>query len=138
MAVDTRLRVGVRFEKVKSSERAALDRFVFALMKKKAAARARPGGGHERRVAPRVEIAESEDLSAELLPTRPLGALSRSATPAREPPKRFKVRDISTTGCSFVCPAGEGPRPGTLIGMRLRGAGIDVELQVKVIHAREG
>lgn len=130
----TRLRVGVRFERMNSGERVALDRYVFALMKRKAAAR-NSSSGPERRVTPRVEIAEAEDLSAVLLPARRLGALARSsAAEATEPPTRFKIAEISTTGCSFSCVEEQAPQRKQVINLRLEGEGISVELAAKVIN----
>jgi hypothetical protein len=131
------LRIGVRFERMSSGERVALDRYVFAMMKRKASAR-NLSGGPERRVAPRVEIAEAEDLTAVLLPSRPLGALARStAEEAAKPPTRFKISDISTTGCSFSCVEQDAPGRKQVLNLRLEGEGISVELAAKVINTRK-
>ena len=133
----SRLRVGVRFERMSSGERVALDRYVFAMMTRKAAAR-NLSGGPERRVAPRVEIAEAEDLTAVLLPSRPLGALARStAVEPAEPPKQFKISDISTTGCSFSCVEQDAPARKQVLNLRLEGEGISLELAAKVINTRK-
>jgi c-di-GMP-binding flagellar brake protein YcgR len=123
------VRVGVRFEKVSSAAQSELDRFVFALMNRKAKARTPQ---HERRLAPRVDIVQ-EKIVVELLPEQVRGALSGAKKPE---PRRFKMYDISTTGCSFVCAAMDAFRPRQMIRLRLVGEGLDVQLQAKVIHAR--
>jgi hypothetical protein len=129
-----KVRVGVRFERMNSGARVALDRYVFALMKRKAAAR-NLSSGPERRVTPRVEITEAEDLSAVLLPSRPLGALARAtAAEATEPPTRFKIAEISTTGCSFSCVEEQAPQRKQVLNLRIEGEGISVELAAKVIN----
>jgi c-di-GMP-binding flagellar brake protein YcgR len=127
---NTAIRVGVRFEKVSSAARAGLDRFVFALMKRKANARAPQ---HERRLAPRVEIV-NEKLYAELLPDQLRGALLGTNKSKDNP--RFRMYDISTTGCSFLCVESGRFKPRQMIRLRLVGEGLDVEVQAKVIHAR--
>ena len=122
-------RVGVRFEKVSSSARAALDRFVFALMKRKARARTEQD---ERRMAPRVEIV-NEKLYVEVIPDRLIGALAGRGK--REENPRYRMFDISTTGCAFICQRkGRFKRP-QMLRVRLVGEGLDLELQAKVVHA---
>lgn len=123
------LRVGVRFEKVSTSARAELDRFVFAMMKRKASALAPQ---HERRMAPRVEIV-NERLFVEVIPDRLIGALAGGKRDEQNP--RYKVHDISTTGCSFLCDE-RRYRRRQMIRLRLVGEGLDLELQAQVVHAR--
>lgn len=121
------IRVGVRFEKVSSAVQTELDRLVFALINRKARAR---GPQDERRLAPRVEVV-SERFAVELLPDLLRGALSGGRSAATQ---RFKMFDLSTTGCSFFCEPGQ-LQPRQLLRLRLVGQGLDVELQARVIHA---
>jgi c-di-GMP-binding flagellar brake protein YcgR len=132
----TVIRVGVRFEKVPSAARAQLDRYVFAQIQKRARAR-RPldeTPGAERRLAPRVDIPESEQLVVLLLPSVPIGALA--ARQAQPPPPSFRIHDISTTGLCFVASDPAVAQPKQLIRLRLKGKDLDVELQAKVIYVR--
>jgi len=143
--VTTLVRAGVRFDKVPRPVQSELDRFVFAAMARKARAKAAVPGA-ERRLAPRVEMGQRENLHAEILPDRPLGALSGRTADGAPPlypgaPRqgredrraRFKVFDISTTGCSFYCALTTCQR-GQLMRLRLVGEGLDVELAAKVVH----
>jgi len=123
------VRVGVRFEKVSSAVQTELDRFVFALMSRKARARAPQ---HERRLAPRVDIVQ-EKIVLELLPEQVRGALSGAR---KAEPRRFKLYDISTTGCAFLCAEKDSFQPRQIIRLRIVGEGLDVQVQAKVIHAR--
>jgi len=127
-APQTGMRVGVRFDKVPRTVQSEIDRFVFAIMARKA--RARGGPGAERRLSPRVELGLQECLEAEVLPQRPVGALSGKG--AANP--RHRIHDISTTGCSFDCPADSGLTARQILRLRLQGGGLDVEVNARVIH----
>jgi c-di-GMP-binding flagellar brake protein YcgR len=142
-AAVTAKRVGVRFDKVPRGVQSQLDHFVFALMKKKAQARARDTHpGAERRLAPRVEIGPAEKLYVEHLPDRPLGALASRAAAGQDQGPRFKVVDISTTGLALLCdePGRFKPRQKVrlrLVGEDLTGSGaVALEVPAVVIHAR--
>jgi c-di-GMP-binding flagellar brake protein YcgR len=126
------VRAGVRFERVPTADQAQLDRYVFGLMQRKA--RARPTApGSERRLAPRVDIEPAEGLTVTLMPSRPLGALARrSDDAAAAPAARWQVRDLSTTGCAFMCP--EGITAGQTVRVRLQTRDMALELSAKVIH----
>jgi hypothetical protein len=133
------LLVGVRFERPPTAKQAVLDRYVFALMKRRAAAK-RPLGqtppGSERRMAPRVEIGPNDKLEVVLLPARPLGALSRLKA-AEEKGTPLDLFDISTTGCCLVCPDPAPMNRGDLIRLQLTGEDLDLELQAKVMNIGE-
>jgi c-di-GMP-binding flagellar brake protein YcgR len=140
---DTTRRVGVRFDSVPRGVQSQLDYFVFALMKKKAQARARDTHpGAERRMAPRVEIGPAEKLYVEHLPDRPLGVLAGRAAAGQDQGPRFKVVDISTTGLAFLCneQGRFAPRQKVrlrLVGEDLTGSGaVDLEIRAAVIHSR--
>lgn len=134
MAELTESRIGVRFERVPPATQALIDRFIYPLMQRKA--RARPPvqspTGAERRLTPRVELEPGEGVRLTLLPPRPLGALARARAEA-EPATVCVVRDLSTTGCSFICTAGRVAQ-GQSLSVRLEGRDLSVELQVKVIN----
>lgn len=131
------VRVGVRFERPPAAKQAVLDRYVFGLMKKRARAK-RPLGqsptGAERRLAPRVEIGPAEMLALTLLPTRPLGALSRLQGKADPPGTPVQMLDLSTTGCSFLCADSAAVKRGGQVRLQLKSDEMDLELLGKVIH----
>jgi len=130
-------RVGVRFERLTPAVQVALDRFVFERLGRKMRARRpldrapAPSGppGAERRQASRVELSGAEKLQAILQSTAPIGRLS----PAKPVPTYF-VADISTTGCSFLCPEVQSLKPKAKITLRLVGLGLDLQVQATVIH----
>lgn len=130
------VRVGVRFERPPTAKQTVLDRYVFALMKKRANAK-RPLGqsptGAERRMAPRVEINPGDQLEVVLLPARPLGALSRLKA-AEEKGTPLEIFDLSTTGCCLLCPDPAPVKRGDVVRLQLNGEDLDLELQAKVIH----
>ncbi len=133
-------RIGVRFERVPPAVQGLIDRFIYPLMQRKARARqgTSPTGG-ERRLSPRVELEPSEGVRLTLLPPRPLGALARARAadaPAADQGLVCVVRDLSTTGCAFVCPAGR-LAAGQVVAIKLEGRGLSVELQVKVVNVVE-
>ena len=137
----TELRVGVRFERPAPAVQATLDRFVFALMQTKA--RAAPvrgaeqlGPGAERRRQPRVELGSAERLVATHVSERTRGVLGRPAGSGPEEAAQFRVRDISTTGCSFIAAESQCPTPKSVIRLKLQGMGLDLEISAKIIHAR--
>lgn len=131
-------RVGVRFVEVSPADQANLDGHVFALMGKKNRARRpvnTPSSGsskRERRIAPRVDMGPADDIELTLLPTRPRGALAEKSTELS-----CDLHDISTTGCSFLCPDPTGIQLKALIRIRLKGDDLDLELKARVIHINE-
>lgn len=128
-------RVGVRFERVAPATQAMLDRFVYPLMQRKA--RARPNLiGAERRVAARVELEPAEGVRLTLLPPRQLGAIAKAQGATDDPGTTCVVRDLSTTGCAFLCPKGK-LTVGLLVAARLEGRGVSIDLQVKVTNVSE-
>jgi hypothetical protein len=136
------LRVGIRFERPAPAVQAALDRFVFALMQKKAratqgrAAGSAPANGAERRRSPRVELGTAEQLRVTRISDRPRGVLGRLNGADVAEGASYRVCDIATTGCSFLVPESECPAPKSMIRIKLRGMGLDVEVTGKVIHAQ--
>ncbi len=125
-------RLGVQFQKPPPAVQASLDRFVFALIRRKAEAKRRLQGGAERRLAPRVEISDGDRLTVTLVPDRPLGALS-SAKP-QPPGPALRLIDLSTTGCALGCADPSPLKAGQIVRLRLRGAELDVELVAKILY----
>ena len=131
---ESTFRVGVRFESVASAIQVQIDRYVFALMQKRARAIRRDAADRtERRVASRVEIPGSQSLQLVLLPTLPVGALSANRQTTQQ---TFVVNDISTTGCSFVCADPDLLKAKQTIRLALRSKDqtFDIELQARVIY----
>lgn len=141
-------RVGVRFDKPSGASQAALDRYVFAQLARRARAK-RPlddtGGGAERRLAPRLELMGNEKLTVTLIPARPVSALASKlgrdnvTPPAVDldgPPRSFAMCDLSTSGCSFFCGEPWLLRPKQRLRLRIAGPELDIEVDARVIHLR--
>lgn len=129
------LRVGIKFLRPSSAMQASLDRYVFALMRRKAKASAERGEeGSERRLAPRVELESSDGLLLTLLPLGPGGVLGRTSREEETAPT-FVVCDVSTTGGCFI---GQGTAfdSGAQIRIRLEGEELNIELQAKVVYSK--
>jgi len=114
---------------------ASLDRYVFALMRRKARASAEGSGeGADRRLAPRVGLESSDGLLLMLLPAAPEGVLGRVNREEESGPT-FEVCDISTTGGCFICEDVEF-HSGEKIRIRLQGEELSIELQAKVVYTK--
>ncbi len=129
------LRVGIKFLRPPSAMQASLDRYVFALMRRKARASAALGGeGSERRLSPRVELETSDQLLLTLLPSMPKGVLGK-VDQVDEPGLTFQVSDISTTGGCFIC-HDVALSNGEQIRIRLEAEELSIELQAKVVYSK--
>ena len=112
---------------------ANLDRLVFALIRRKAAARrALDGSDTERRLSPRAEIGDGDRLTVLLLPDRAPGVLARNKVP--EDAVTLKLADLSTTGCALICPDPCSLQPDQVVRLRLVGGERDIELLGKILH----
>jgi len=129
-----KLRVGIKFLRPASAMQASLDRYVFALMRRKARDSEERGEGAERRLAPRVELEEADGLLLMVLPATPEGVLGRVAQKGEQGPV-FQVCDISTTGGCFIS-EGTTFTHGEQIRIRLQGEELNIELQAKVVYCR--
>lgn len=128
-------RVGIKFIRPPSAMQASLDRYVFALMRRKARASAERGEkGSERRLAPRVELDSSDGLLLTLLPLAPEGVLGR-ASREEEKGATFVVCDVSTTGGCFLSQE-MAFDSGAQIRIQLEAEELNIELLAKVVYSK--
>ncbi len=127
-------RLGIQFEKPPAGVQAVLDRYVYALIRRKAAARRplRDNPGAERRLAPRAEISEGDRLAAFWSAERPRGVLAQARPSSQGAP--IKILDISTTGCALACDEGCPIQAGQRIRLQLKAEALDIEVTGKVLY----
>ena len=147
-------RIGVHFEGMPTVDQVQLDRYIFEQLRREAWQKRHLRGlatspalerGSDKRLTRRIRVTKTWDLllrvqlideeeeSQETLLKEPVSAPVLTDSEDANTPV-FKIYDISTSGCSYLCTETHAPPAGAVLRLFIEGEKLSLQVQGRVIY----